>query len=178
MHPRVLWDICFGLGRATLLGYGGGPSIIPLYEVEAVQNYQWMSKEEFGQALAFGNALPGPIATKLTTYIGYKVAGVPGALAALLGTVGPTAVLMIVLYALLTRFKDSPVVGGMVKGIRPVVFVMLAMMAADFFPYAVGAGWVPLVLALGYWVSVQFFGLSPLYGVVAALAVGGLFLRH
>lgn len=177
MNVKVLLDLFIGLGRATLLGYGGGPSIIPLYEVEAVQNYHWLTKEEFGQALAFGNALPGPIATKLTVYIGYKVAGVAGAITAALAVVGPTALLMIALYSLLAKFKDNPIIAGMVRGIRPVVFVMLAMLAADFFKYAFGNGWVPFAIAAGFFISVQYFGLSPLYGVVAALALGGAFLR-
>lgn len=177
MQVKVLWDLFYGFGRATLLGYGGGPSIIPLYEIEAVQNYGWMTREEFGQALAFGNALPGPIATKLTIYIGYKVAGVAGALAAALGVVGPTALLMIALFAVLARFKDHPVLGGMIRGIRPVVFVMLAMLAADFFRYAFTGGWLPFAIAAGYFISVYYFGLSPFYGVVAALAIGAAFLR-
>lgn len=177
MNFKVLLDLLLGLGRATLLGFGGGPSIIPLYEVEVVQNYQWLSKEEFGQALAFGNALPGPIATKLTTYIGYKVAGVPGAITAILAVVGPTALLMIALYAVLSKFKDNPILAGMVRGIRPVVFVMLAMLAADFFKYAFTGGWVPFVIAAGFFMSVHYFGLSPLYGVLGSLAAGAAFLR-
>jgi len=46
----------YRFGRATLLGYGGGPSIVPLYQHEAVEVFKWVTKDEFGQALAFGNA--------------------------------------------------------------------------------------------------------------------------
>jgi len=183
MQLKTLWDLFIGLGRATLLGYGGGPSIVPLYEHEAVETYGWMTREEFGQALAFGNALPGPIATKLTMYIGYHVAGWPGALVALAAVTLPVGIAMILFYSLLERFKDSPFVKGMVNGIRPVVFVMLAMLAWDFAKYAFqahGSGplnWLPFGIAALFFVSVHYLHLSPLWGVVASMLLGGFLLR-
>lgn len=179
----TLWNLFIGFARATLLGFGGGPSIVPLYENETVNTFHWMTKEEFGQALAFGNALPGPIATKLTMYIGYKVAGWPGALVALAAVTLPVGVAMIALFAVLGRFKDSPYLKGMVAGIRPVVFVMLAMLAYDFARYAFEArgtgplSWLPFGIAAAYFISVQYLHLSPIWGVAAALGAGALFLR-
>jgi chromate transporter len=61
----LLWKLFVAFGTATMLGYGDGPSIIPLYQNQVVNRYGWMETSEFGSALAFGNALPGPIATKL-----------------------------------------------------------------------------------------------------------------
>lgn len=175
---QVLWVFT----RATLLGYGGGPSIIPLYEHETVERFGWLTQEEFGQALAFGNSLPGPIATKMAGYIGYKVAGVPGAFAALIGVVVPTAVLMVALYGLLVRFSDHPAVQGAIRGVRPVVFVMLAMLAMDFAGYAFQRGpepygFLPFTLAAGYFVLAHYFGVHPVIGVVASMAIGAFALR-
>jgi len=180
---KTLLDLLIGFGRATLLGFGGGPSIVPLYEHEAVDVFQWVTKEEFGSALAFGNALPGPIATKLTMYIGYKAAGVPGALAALVAVTIPVGLAMILLAGILVKFKDSPYLKGMVSGIRPVVFVMLAMLAWDFAGYAFqpkGTGsfsWLPFGIAALYFISVYYLKLSPIWGVLGSLLVGGFFLR-
>lgn len=179
----TLWQIFIGFARATLLGFGGGPSIVPLYENEAVNTFAWLTKEEFGQALAFGNALPGPIATKLTMYIGYKVAGWAGAFTALAAVTLPVGIAMIGLFAVLGKFKDSPYFKGMISGIRPIVFVMLAMLAFDFAKYAFPAkgaspwGWLPFAFAALYFVSVQYLNLSPIWGVAAALILGGLLLR-
>jgi len=180
---RTLLDLFIGFGRATLLGFGGGPSIVPLYEHEAVDVFSWVSREEFGTALAMGNALPGPIATKLTMYIGYRVAGWPGALVALVAVTLPVGVVMIALAGLMVRFKDSPVLRGMVNGIRPVVFVMLAMLAMDFAGYAfqpqAGApvSWLPFAIAAAYFITVHYMKISPIFGVVGALVIGALFLR-
>lgn len=180
---KTLVEIFIGFGRATLLGFGGGPSIVPLYEHEAVDVFGWVTKEEFGTALAFGNALPGPIATKLTMYIGYKAAGYLGALVALIAVTLPVGIIMIALAGVLLRFKDSPYLKGMVSGIRPVVFVMLAMLAFDFAGYAFQPkgqapfNWVPFAIAALYFISVYYLKLSPIWGVVGSLLVGGLFLR-
>lgn len=179
---KDLLDLFIGLTRATFLGFGGGPSIIPLYQHEAVDVYRWMTQDEFGQALAFGNALPGPIATKLTMYVGYKVAGWAGAAVALVAVTVPIGIIMIALFALMNKFKESPYLKGAINGIRPVVFVMLALLAFDFAKYAFAKGtgplnWVPFAIAAAFYISVQYFHLNQVFGVVAALVVGALFLR-
>ncbi|KAF9113979.1 hypothetical protein BGX30_006751 [Mortierella sp. GBA39] len=66
--------------RTGILGYGGGPSTVPLIRHEAVSRYRWMADEEFGEVLAIANTLPGPIATKLAAYLGYRLKGTLGAL--------------------------------------------------------------------------------------------------
>ena len=68
-------NLMVGFARTGVTGYGGGPSTIPLIEYEAVQKYKWMTEDEFGDILALANTLPGPIATKMAAYIGYKVNG-------------------------------------------------------------------------------------------------------
>lgn len=57
-------DIFIAFFRSGILGFGGGPSAIPLVHKEVVGTYQWMSDEEFADVLSIGNTLPGPIATK------------------------------------------------------------------------------------------------------------------
>ncbi len=59
------WRIFLAFFRVGMLGYGGGPASIPLVHKEVVDHYKWMTDEEFGDVLALGNTLPGPIVTKL-----------------------------------------------------------------------------------------------------------------
>ncbi|WP_406676110.1 chromate transporter [Moorella sp. ACPs] len=180
---KTLVDLFIGFSRATLLGYGGGPAIVPLYEHEAVDVYRWVTQEEFGQVLAFSNALPGPVATKITMLIGYKVAGWLGAAVALIAVAIPVFIILIGFFAFLEKFKDSPFIKGMVAGIRPVVFVMLAMLAWDFAKYAFVPkdtgpfSWLPFGIAAAYFILVHYLNISPLLGVVASLILGGIFLR-
>ncbi|WP_127582041.1 chromate transporter [Paenibacillus koleovorans] len=121
-------DIFIGFLRSGLLGYGGGPSTIPLVHREVVDRYRWMTNEEFTDVLALGNALPGPIATKMAGYIGYRLAGFAGLVNALIATVLPTVVGMLGLIGVLSAFRESRIVAGMTQAIAPVIAVMLAAM--------------------------------------------------
>ncbi|UJF35917.1 chromate transporter [Paenibacillus hexagrammi] len=177
-----LWELCIGFGRSTLMGYGGGPSIIPLYEHEAVGRFAWMNKEEFGQALAFGNALPGPIATKLAAYIGFKVAGWLGAVVAVAAVVMPTALLMVLLVGVMSKLSNNSIIRGMIKGIQPVIFVMLAMLAYDFIKYAFQpidgpVKFLPFMIAAVYFIMVQYLGMNSVWGILGGLLIGALFMR-
>ncbi|MFK9093869.1 chromate transporter [Bacillus salipaludis] len=129
---RSNWDIMAAFFRVGILGFGGGPSAIPLVHQEAVKKYKWMNEEEFADTLAIANAMPGPIATKMAGYIGYRVSGIVGCLAGLLATVAPTALAMVFLLQLLQQFKDIPWVQHMSASVVPVVAVMLATMTWDF----------------------------------------------
>ncbi|WP_285858660.1 chromate transporter [Neobacillus niacini] len=129
---RRNWDVIAAFFRVGMLGFGGGPSSIPLVHQEAVKKYKWMTEEEFADTLAIANTMPGPIATKMGGYIGYRVCGVMGCIGALLATVAPTALMMIFLLQLLQKYKDVPWVQHMSMSVVPVVAVMLATMTWDF----------------------------------------------
>lgn len=130
---RVLHrDISLAFFRIGMLGFGGGPSSIPLVHQEVVKKYTWMNDDEFGDTLALANTLPGPIGTKMAGYIGYRVAGIWGCLNAVLSSVIPTVVLMIAFLGLLQRYKDIPWVQHMSASVVPVVAVMLGVMTWDF----------------------------------------------
>ncbi|MBT2661818.1 chromate transporter [Bacillus sp. ISL-45] len=126
-------DLFLAFFRVGMLGYGGGPSSIPLVHKEVVEKYKWMNDDEFADVLALGNTLPGPIATKMAGYIGYRVAGFTGMVNAVMATIVPTILLMIVLLTSISSFKDLPWVAGMTKAVVPVVGVMLATLTWDFF---------------------------------------------
>lgn len=126
-------EITLAMLRTGILGYGGGPSVIPLIQHEAVVKYKWINEEEFGEILALANALPGPIATKMAAYLGYQKQGTIGAIIAVLAHILPANIAIIALLGTLYSLKDSPVVIGMIAAVRPVIAVMLGLMAYEFF---------------------------------------------
>lgn len=132
---QVLVDLAMGIGRANIFGFGGGPAVIPLIENEACERYHWLTQEEFANALVIGNSLPGPIATKMGTYIGYKLMGIPGAVVALTATVLPSALAMLLLFALLNKYRTLPFVKGMMNGVKPVVWVLFILLAIDYIKF-------------------------------------------
>lgn len=129
-------DIFIAFFRSSILGYGGGPSTIPLVYKEVVDTFSWMKDEEFSEVLAIGNMLPGPINTKLAGYIGYRIGGIFGMVNAIIATVLPTIILMILLLTSLSTFKDIKWVNGMKESIVPVVGVMLGVLTWQFYKSA------------------------------------------
>lgn len=126
------WELGAAMFRTGILGYGGGPSIVPLIRYEAVARYGWMKDGEFGEVLAIANALPGPIATKLAAYLGYRQKGIGGAVVAVLAHIAPTCAAMVGLYSSIRFFSTSTVIRGMIAAVVPVVAVMLGVMAYEF----------------------------------------------
>lgn len=145
-------ELTFGMFRTGILGYGGGPSVIPLIRHEAVVRYNWLSDDEFGEVLALANALPGPIATKMAAYLGYREKGVLGAIVAILAHILPTCIAMIALLSAVTFLSSSKVVAGMIAGVTPVIAVMLGTMAYEFGEKA--------VKGLGIYAGIGFFAVS------------------
>lgn len=145
-------ELTFGMFRTGILGYGGGPSVIPLIRHEAVVRYNWLSDDEFGEVLALANALPGPIATKMAAYLGYREKGVLGAIVAILAHILPTCIAMIALLSAVTFLSSSKVVAGMLAGVTPVIAVMLGTMAYEFGEKA--------VKGLGIYAGIGFFAVS------------------
>ncbi|KML41292.1 chromate transporter [Cytobacillus firmus] len=161
-----------------ILGYGGGPASIPLVENEVVDNYGWLTTNEFSEMLAMGNALPGPIATKMAGYIGYEQGGILGAIVGVFATVAPSLILMIALLGLLMKYKESPRVKRMTTYIRPVIAVLLGIMTYDFFFSAYeGAGiWQTLFIGLVSFFLMERLKVHPAYVIAGALVYGGLVL--
>lgn len=160
---KTQWDLFIAFFRVGMLGYGGGPGSIPLIHKEVVDKYKWMSDEDFGDLLALANTLPGPIATKLAGYIGYRVTGFVGMLNAVLATILPTIVLMIVLLTSLSSIKDVGWVQGMTAAVIPVVGVMLAVLTFQFAGKAVkGMGWLQTgLMSIGIFILLYFFNVHP-----------------
>jgi chromate transporter len=145
-------DLSIAMFRTGMLGYGGGPATVPLIRHEAVTRYQWMNNDEFGEVLAIANALPGPIATKLAAYLGYRKKGTLGAIVSVLAHIMPTCIAMVALFSLIAFFKSSSIISGMIAAVVPVVCVMLGIMAYEFGEKA--------VKGLGKIMGVMFFLIS------------------
>jgi chromate transporter len=152
-----------------MLGFGGGPSSIPLIYKEVVATYKWMDDEAFSDVLALGNTLPGPIMTKMAGYIGYRVGGLLGMINALIATVFPTVILMMILLTSVNKLRDNPMVQGMTNGVVPIVGVMLAVLTWQFLKKAKdGLGWKNGVIILaGSFLSIEILSFHP--GIVIGI---------
>jgi len=163
--------------RAGMLGYGGGLSAIPLMQKEVVERYQWMDDDEFSDILALANTLPGPINTKMSGYIGWRLKGFWGMLNCIIATVAPTAFLIILLLTTLNAYKDKSWVQGMSKGVLPIAGVMIGVLAWDFIKKSkLLMGWnmtiVYLVLSL---LLIELVDIHPAIVIIALILYALLF---
>jgi chromate transporter len=175
----TILELIWAFFIANILGYGGGPPIIPLLQEQVVDTFGWMTLREFGDVLALGNALPSPIATKLGGYIGYRTAGIPGMLAALAATILPTGAAMIVLFKFTDKFKGSPHVAAMTQAVRPIVAVLMAILAYEFFAASHQSSGIlqTALLSAASLVALEKFKIHPAVVIGAALVYGALALR-
>jgi chromate transporter len=169
-------NLLLAFTRVGLLGYGGGPSMIPLVQREVVDVFAWMNEADFVDLLAMGNALPGPIATKMAWYVGYQVAGVVGALAALLGTIWPSTVLMMVVGLFFARFKDSRYSKAMLTAVRPVVVGLLVWTTYDIFRPSV-KNWHTGLIAVVSFALITFLNVHPALVILGAAVLGLIVYR-
>ena len=152
-----------------MLGFGGGPSAIPLFHHEVVKKYKWMNDNEFSDVLALANTMPGPIATKMAGYIGFRLAGTLGCINALIFSVMPTIYLMVGFLVLLHANKEIPIVSNMAAAVIPVVTVMIGVMAWEFFVKSKeGLGWKKgsIIVALTI-ASIYVLHIHPAFVIIA-----------
>jgi len=132
--------------------------------------------QEFTDSLAISNALPGPIATKMSAVLGYKVGGWLGAVIGTVATVVPTAVAVILLFSIYQRYKDAVWMMGMMKAVRPVVVILVAqtvlLMARNSFPDAITYVIAGITLVLLF-----VFKVNPALLILASLIFGGVFFK-
>nr|WEZ51236.1 chromate resistance efflux protein ChrA [Bacillus subtilis] len=166
---------------ANLLGYGGGPASIPLMFEEVVNRYSWLSNDQFSNMLALANALPGLlIATKIAAYVGYSAGGWPGFLIALIATVVPSALALIVLLRIIQRFRQSPVIKGMTLSVQPVIAVMMLILTWQIGADGIKAiGWIQSIVIAGIsLLAMTKFKMHPAFLIIAAFLYGGLVIPH
>ncbi|KIZ54677.1 chromate transporter [Bacillus sp. FSL R5-0654] len=172
-------ELIIAMVRTGILGFGGGPSVIPLIRHEAVVKYQWINDDEFGETLAIANALPGPIATKMSAYLGYRLKGVSGAIVATAAHILPTCLAMVALVTLVSVLSSSQIIQNMIGAVTPVIAVLLGIMAYEFGQKALkGFGMIfGIALFLLAFIGLQVLSIHPGIIVMIFLLYGAFHFK-
>lgn len=109
--------------------FGGGYAVLPLIQQYVVADKAWLSISELTDLVAMSQITPGPIAINSATFIGTKVAGVPGAIVATLGNVTPQFILMMILGYFIFGGRKLPFIQKILKGLKPVIAGLVAIVA-------------------------------------------------
>ena len=164
----------FKIGAFT---FGGGWAMIPLIEREVVDKQNWIKREDFVDALAIAQSLPGVLAVNISILIGNKLRGLKGCLMATLGTILPSFLIILAIAIWFVQTYDNPVVERIFKGIRPAV---VALIVSPVFSTAKTARIniktviIPIIVALSIWLG----GVSPIWFVLLGAIGGILYCNH
>lgn len=112
----------FKIGAFTI---GGGYAMLPFIQDEVVDKNQWLTSEQFIDILAIAEVTPGPVAVNTSTYVGYKMAGVKGALICTLGTILPSFTIILLIVKFFWQYRANPVIEKVFLGIRPAVAALI-----------------------------------------------------
>ena len=177
MEPSLL-TLFLVFAKIGVMTFGGGYAMLPILQREIVENRHWASDAELTDYFAVGQCTPGVIAVNTATFVGYKIRGVRGGIAATLGVVFPSLVIISALSGFLQAFSGYPPVRNAFAGIRVCVCVLILNAIIKLWK-----GSVRDVLTLCIFLAVTagslFLGLSPVVFVAAAGLLGILIeIRH
>lgn len=163
----------FKIGLFTL---GGGYAMIPIIQEEVVERHKWIDKEQMLDLIAIAQSCPGVFAINISTFVGYKIGKVKGALCTTLGAALPSFLIILLIAIFFRQFQDHPTVAAIFRGIRPAVVALIAVPTFNLAKTArIGWAncWIPIVSALAIWAM----GVSPLVIIIVAAVAGYLYGR-
>ena len=167
----MYWKLFYIFAKIGAFTIGGGVAMIPLIEREIVCKNKWMSDEDFIDIISIAQSAPGLIAVNVSIFVGHKIAGIKGSIVATVGSVMPPFIIILLVAAVFTTFKDNEAVQAVFRGIRPAV---VALIAAPVIRMAIKnkLNWITGMIAVAAAVLIAFLGISPVWIIMAAIAAG------
>ena len=141
---KSLGTLFFTFFKIGLFTFGGGYAMIALLEEEFIQRRKWLDKDEFLDMTAIAESTPGPVAINSATYLGYKLAKVPGAATATVAVCLPSFLIIYAISLFFEQFTQLTVIANAFKGIQVCVIYLIfsagvrMLKALDRSPFATG----------------------------------------
>ena len=167
-----LYGVFLKIGLFTI---GGGYAMIPLMEREIISGHGWLTAAEFLDIIAVAEVTPGPLAINAATFIGFRLAGLGGALLATFGVVSPSLAILLLCGRFLARAILDPRAERFLKGLRPALIALISLAVSTLGRAALIDPITALIAAAVFSASVIIRRLNPLY-LIAAGALLGLLL--
>ena len=168
---KELWELFSSFARIGGFTFGGGYAMLPMLQKEVVEKRQWATEDEMLDYFAIGQCTPGVIFINTATFIGYKQKGIPGAIAATVGSVFPSLCIVMFIAAVLKNFAELAVVQHAFAGIRVVVSVLILNAVMGLRKKSIVDKLCVVIAAVSFLVSV-WVDISPVWIVLAAAILG------
>ena len=122
IYLELFWSF-FQIG---LFSIGGGYAAMPLIQSQVVDLHEWLTMSQFADIMTIAEMTPGPIAINSATFVGIRIAGIPGAIISTLGCIFPSCIIVMTLAYIYYRYRGLSMVQGVLSGLRPAVIAMIA----------------------------------------------------
>lgn len=173
---KSLETLFFTFFKIGLFTFGGGYAMIALLEEEFIQRRKWLDKDEFLDMTAIAESTPGPVAINSATYLGYKLAKVPGAATATVAVCLPSFLIIYAISLFFEQFTQLTVIANAFKGIQVCVIYLIfsagvrMLKALDKSPFATGVLAAVMLVMVG--LSLAGVGLSSILLILLSGAAG------
>ena len=172
---KVIWKLFISTLYLSAFTFGGGYVIITLMKKKFVDEYHWIDEEEMLDLVAIAQSAPGPIAVNGAIVIGYKLAGVPGLLVSILGTVTPPFVILSIVSLFYTAFRETLYIGMMLEGMQAGVGAVIASVVYDMGEGIVrGKKYISILIMVLSFIAVYFLNISAVYIILACGVLGAV----
>ena len=167
---KELLELYLAFLKIGAVNFGGGYAMLPLLERDLVQDREWTTTQDLTDYFAIGQCTPGLIALNVSTFIGSRRKGIPGAIAATVGFVTIPIVIILIIATFLQGFADYPVVQNAFAGIRVCVCVLIVQAVLRLWNKSV-VDKTTLILYLGVFLMTALSGVLPLAIPAAVLVI-------
>ena len=165
-----LWRIFAVFAKVGAFTIGGGYAMIPVIQDE-MSRRGWISEEELPDIVALSQSARGVMAVNISIFAGYRLRGIRGSIAATLGSITPSFLIILAIAMAFTAFRDNPWVERAFMGIRPAVIALIAVPMVRMAKKSCKAWWAWLV-AIAALVLVAFLNVSPIYILLVVMVIG------
>ena len=167
LYISLFWEF-FKIGIFTI---GGGMAMIPQIQQLVVEDKKWLDEEEMLDCVAISQSMPGVIAINSATYIGKRIKGIRGSLAATLGVVMPSFIIIILAVTVLGAFGENRYVLGAFTGIKAAVCGLILVTAVRLAKQSLTSvfQWVLAAAAL---LAIGFFGITAVWAIITGAIAG------
>jgi len=180
----ILLKLFWSFFQIGIFSIGGGMAALPLIQHQAVDLHHWLTLTEFTDLITIAEMTPGPIAINSATFVGIRIAGIPGAIFATTGFIFPACVIVSLLALIYFKFKDLTIVQGILTGLRPAIVGMIASAGLSIVILAIwGEGgfttnpqtinWISVFLITAAIFVLQKWKLNPIYVILGSGIIGG-----
>ena len=169
----ILWKLFKATFLLSAFTFGGGFVIVSLFKKKFVEELQWLDEDEMLDITAIAQSSPGPIPINASVILGYRMAGIPGSLTAILGTALPPTIIISIISHFYTQFRSNHIIAIALQ-------VMRAGVAAVIFDVVINLGknvvktrrMLYILLMIGAFVAAVVFDVSAMLIILACLFVG------